>query len=464
VGTQLNLGLARLTIAASRRRIDLVVPDQVPLAALMPTLLNYVGESLAERSADAAGGWTVRRADGSALRYDATLAAQQVRDGEVLYMVPRDDDWPEPEYDDIALAVADSSRKLGPRWHGGNTRLWALLATTAALAVGLAVLLTSGPNWLLPSLAALGVAGLGLATGTVLSRALGDSAAGAVVAANGLPYAFLGGLLLLAGREDLRDLGAPHLLVGSTFLLLVALVAVVSVADGLWVFVGGIFVALAGLLAGVFGLASASAAGAAAIVACVAIATIPMSGALSVRMGKLPMPHLPQTPHDLLKEPPQPAFADIHTAVMRTGELFAGLLLGVAVTLIACDVVLVGHGGVAAPLFVAVVSALCLIRARVLPLPRQRVPVLVSGVVGATLLIVGFALGVPASIRPAVLYLGVLPAALVAVAAGITYSRRRPSPQMGRIADILDILLTLSLVPVAAAVLGLYGVVRALAG
>jgi hypothetical protein len=54
--------------------------------------------------------------------------------------------------------------------------------------------------------------------------------------------------------------------------------------------------------------------------------------------------------------------------------------------------------------------------------------------------------------------------ALLALAAGLTYRRRPPSPRLGRWADIFDVLLTLAVVPLAADVFGLYTYVRGLGG
>jgi len=50
------------------------------------------------------------------------------------------------------------------------------------------------------------------------------------------------------------------------------------------------------------------------------------------------------------------------------------------------------------------------------------------------------------------------------IAAGATYSRRPPSPYLGRAADVLDTLMVVAVVPVACAVLGLYGRARGLLG
>ena len=101
-------GLARVTIRAPRRRLDLAVPDQVPLAEVLPELLRRAGEAGELRPptgaafpppphgpmSHPAGGWALRRGDGAALAGESPLAQQGVRDGDVLYLVPRAMLWP----------------------------------------------------------------------------------------------------------------------------------------------------------------------------------------------------------------------------------------------------------------------------------------------------------------------------------------------------------------------------------
>ena len=58
---------------------------------------------------------------------------------------------------------------------------------------------------------------------------------------------------------------------------------------------------------------------------------------------------------------------------------------------------------------------------------------------------------------------GVVVALLVTVA-GATWSERPPSPYLGRLADLVDTLMMVSVVPVACAVLGLYAQARGLLG
>jgi hypothetical protein len=66
--------------------------------------------------------------------------------------------------------------------------------------------------------------------------------------------------------------------------------------------------------------------------------------------------------------------------------------------------------------------------------------------------------GADAGTRLAVTAVGLL-LALATVAAGATYSRKPPSPYLARAADLLDTLVVVSVIPVACAVVGLYGAV-----
>ncbi|MFD0823123.1 type VII secretion integral membrane protein EccD, partial [Micromonospora zhanjiangensis] len=55
-------------------------------------------------------------------------------------------------------------------------------------------------------------------------------------------------------------------------------------------------------------------------------------------------------------------------------------------------------------------------------------------------------------------------AGLLVALAGATWSRRAPTPYLGRAADVLDALLVVSVVPVACVVLDLYARARDMVG
>src|SRR5688572_5012077 len=93
-----SVGLARVTVATPKRRVDVALPETVPLGELLPHLLRHAGDGLADEG-EQHGGWALRRSTGGLLDTKRSLAMQAVRDGEVLHLVPRRAEWPELAYD-----------------------------------------------------------------------------------------------------------------------------------------------------------------------------------------------------------------------------------------------------------------------------------------------------------------------------------------------------------------------------
>ncbi|MCZ7422062.1 type VII secretion integral membrane protein EccD [Verrucosispora sp. WMMA2121] len=460
--TQAGTGLARIAVVAPNRRLDLALPEHLPLVGLLPAVLRQADEEPSDGTSH--GGWMLRRGDGSPVDLARTLAAQNVRDGETLHLVPRRTEWPELAYDDLMEAVADGARRRGVAWSPFATRLTGLIVAGVLLLLGLVVIVTSEePGWL-GGAVALGAAGLLLVCGIVLSRAMADSLAGAVVAAAGLPYAFVGGVLVIGTGESVWALGAPHVLLGSAVLLLSGLLGLLGVGDATRVFVAAVFVGFWGMVGGLIALGSMDAAQGSAIVVGAVVLLLPAMPLLSVRLGKMPMPALPRTAADLLRDEPQPKREVIYQATARADEVFTGMIFGAFVVTIAGLIVLTATGTLSALLLAGVISLGYLLRARLVSTVRHRVPMLAVGLVGLGLLpLIGAA---DASTGERVL--AVLPIALVAAglsaAAGLAYSRRAPSPRLARLGDVFDILLQLAVVPVACSVLGLYAFMRAING
>ncbi len=457
----LNVGLARVTVAAPRRRLDIALPEQVPIADLLPSLLRHAGEALAE-DGERHGGWILRRSDGQPLDTARALAVQQVRDGEILHLVPYRLEWPEPDYDDIAEAIASGSRRHAPPWDGRTTLAFGITAVGVLLAVGLYPVLWYGHPWLLPGLFALGVAVVLAGLGVVLARAMADAGSGALLAAYSLPYAFAGGLVIFSADRPTPGLGAAEILGGSAALLLFSVLGYFGVSSRGRLFVAG---ALAGLFGVVAGLLAqrVSAAGVAGIAAVVLVAAAVGFPLLSMRLGKLPLPAVPQTAADLMNNQ-IPDRANVFAAVARADELLTGLLIGTAVVQAVSAVVLVDRGGVSGLLLVGIVGLLNLLRARQYVTVRHRLPLLIAGLVGLIAVAVGRLADLSPGQRLVFASIGVLVLGGLILAAAVAYSRRAPTPYLGRAAEILDVLLLVAVVPIACAVLGLFDFVRGFGG
>ncbi|MFV2099489.1 type VII secretion integral membrane protein EccD [Micromonospora sp. LOL_024] len=466
----MTVGLARVTVSAPQRRVDVALPEQVPLAEVLPELLRHAGVGLAD-DGERHGGWLLRRADGSMLATGQALLAQGVRDGEVLHLVPARAQWPELAYDDVAEAIADGARRRGDAWSPRATRAAAFAAAAVPLAVGLLSLAAGGSGepagWLAASL----VAALLLLAGTALSRAQGDGLAGATVGGYALPYGALAGALAVSSGDPvgpfgpLRWIGAAELLAGSVALLLVSVLGLLGVATGQRVFVAGVVVgAASGLTA--LGALLLGPAGAGATLLCVlalAIGAIPL---LAIRLGRVPLPpvDLPTgTPNDPYGARDLPDRGRVYAAVARTEEMLTGMLIGHAVLAAAAAMVLGVTGGSAGRLLVGVCSAVLLLRARLFVAVRHRVPPLLAGLGGYAVLGASLA-GVAGPAARLALAAGAVLIALLAVAGGATYARRPVSPYVGRVADLADTALVVSVVPITCAVLGLYERARGLLG
>lgn len=453
-------GLVRVTVTAPHRRIDMALPEQSSVAEILPGLLRHAGEHLADDGAGH-GGWVLRRGDGAPLELGRTLGSYRIRDGEVLHLTSRGADWPELEYDDLVDAIADGAGRAGRAWGAAHTRRAGLIAGGLVLSLGLAVVLRAGPPWPMPGLWSLVASVLLLTVGATLARAAGDAVAGAVFGALALPYAFLGGALLLAGSHPLTELGAPQVQAGSAAVVLAAILGHLGTAQGLVVFAAAATSGLLGVLGGVLaGLETFDGAQAAAIVAGAVLAFSPLLAPLSLRLARVPMPVLPRTTADLIRDEPQPPRPAVYQAVARAHGLLTGMLMGAGLAAVVAEVLLVRGERTSALWLLVVLMLGFLLRARLYPVLWQRVPLLAAGAGAAVCL----ALGPVVLAHPAVAAAALAAAGGLVVLAGLQHSRKRAGPYLGRYAELFEVVVVLAVVPVVCAVLDLYAYLRGLGG
>jgi type VII secretion integral membrane protein EccD len=438
------------------RRIDIALPEGVPVIELLPHVLRHAGESAAD-DGEAHGGWVLRRTGGTLLEPLRSLATQGVHDGELLHLVPRRIDWPEPAYDDVVDVIAAGARRAGRQWSPAATRWTALAVTAALLLVGAAEVVLAGPPWPRGGLAALAFAALLLVAGLLIARGAGDAVAGGLVGAAALPYGFIGGALVTTPVA-----GAGSLLVGSAITVLVGVLGYLAVAGLGRLFVAGVLAGILGLVAALLRGWSMSPAGCAAVVLTLAIGLLPAYPLLATWLGRVPMPALPQRAEDMLRDQPLPPRASVIAAVIRAVELLTGLLVGAAIVVPVAVAELVATRGTAGVVLAVVGCVALLLRARLFPTAWQRVPLLAGGLVGLAV-IVGAATWNAGPLAAIPVRLGVV-AVLVALVllTGLVYANRAMAPRLGRLGDFADVLAIMALVPLTCLVAGLYDAIRAL--
>jgi type VII secretion integral membrane protein EccD len=473
------LGLARVTVNTPHRRVDVALPEQIAIAELLPELLQHAGEGFADEG-ERHGGWVLRRADGSALAGDKSLHQQSVRDGQVLHLVPARADWPELEYDDVVEAIAEGARRRGAGWSPASTRTATVVGAGVLLAGGVLAIIVGGPGWAPGGWLGLAAAVLLLFAGVVASRAYGDARVGAVLGGFSLPYAFAGGALILGGDQLagvmrlVPWLGQAQLLLGAMCVLLFSALGGAGVGGRVRVFTAG---GTVGLLTALTSLLSfVETAGGAAILLAFLVCGIGLVPVLAIRFGKVPVPSvtLPtgQGAKEIYAAGSSPSLEAarrlpdrqrVFASVSRSEELLSGMLIGYAVLTVGATAVLVTIGGVAGKVLTAVAAVALLLRSRLFVSPRQRIPLIVAGLTGVTVLLVGTVLEADSTTR-ALIAVGSVAMALIVVIAGQAWSNNPPSPYVGRLADLFEMLIVVSVIPAALWVLDVFDKIQAIAG
>ncbi len=453
--------LTRVTIKVRDRWIDVALPGDVPLVELLPHLLRHAGEDAAD-AGERHAGWLLRRPTGEALEADKTLAAQQVRDGELLQLVPGELEWPEPEYEDLVETIASGARRYGRSWGNAATRRAGLAMAGVGLGAGLLLVPLLRPPWLVPGLVVLAVGVVLLAAGVLVARAVGDARAGAVFAGVSLPYGFVGGYLLTGPTHaPVTEFGAGQVLLGLTVTLLFGMVGYLGVPVVGRLFTAAITASLLGMLGAVLA-GPLSVDGAAAVVLTVGIGLLPAYPLLAIRLGRLPLPALPQRSADLLADDPPPPTPEVFAAAARTDELLTGLLTGMAASGVVALGLLAAHGGLSRLLLVGAAGAALLLRARLFPIPRQRLPLLGAGLVAVAALVAAQASTMDGNAPVLVTLLALVATGLLIAFLGLVYSRRRPSPYLGRIGDVVDVVAIIALAPLTCFITGFFQYVQGL--
>jgi type VII secretion integral membrane protein EccD len=458
-----STGLSRVTIVAPHTRVDLALPSDIPLADLLPTLLGYAGDRLADDPA-AMQGWALSRLGGIALDSSRTPTQLEVRDGELLYLRPRGADNPELVFDDVVDAVATATQERAGRWRPATTRRFGLTLGLAALLGGALAVLFSGPPQLAPGLVGLGVALALLVTAVVLSRAVGDSQTAVAFALTALAYAAVGGLLLFGGDRKLAGLAAPHVLTAATALLLVTAIAAVGVADAAPVFLGAAVCSLALGIGSVIALLTGSGgAGAAAVVVPVALGALPALPMLAYRLGRLPIPSVPGGPEDLKTDTESVDGARVLTSSEHADAFLAGMLSTIS-AITAVGAVLVSTASYAGVVLAAVLGLVLLARARWFRSRNQRIPLLVAGAIALGAAAVGGFQPSDSMVRLTAVTGGLLVIAVISISYGLAGAGRKASPMWGRTLDMFEVVLILAVVPLAVWVSGLYDWIRTVRG
>lgn len=476
-------GFCRVTVAAPNSRIDVALPEDVPLSDVYPEILRLSGQTPEET---APTGYNLVRRDGSVLDDGRSLTEQQIRDGELLLLRPFAESLPPAVFDDVVDAVASAVQTDRRSWNDGMMRGVGLVAGALLLVMMALVLWYAEPiahdMHGLPGVIA-GATGVVLvALASVRARVYDDHHTAVALGLASLPHLIVGGSGIV-GVDAGEGPGRLHLLVGLSVVLVAAVLLVLTLPQNDAPFIAAAFAAAVGVLATFAAIISeAEPREAAAVTAVVMVAVIGFLPGWSARFAKLPIGF--RSPDQIARrgnsddqQEQEPVdFQTITDQARRGHELLLGLLGGCAVGGVVSAGVVLGFStsGWAQLLSLAVGLAL-LMRARLFLYTSQVVTLMVSGVITLCVLVAGLALNPPTDIieeltfngnsapldvRTVWLSAAVALGAILLVSIALIVPSKGVTPFWGRMLDLSEGAVLLSLVPLCLAVLDLYAAAR----
>lgn len=465
----------RLTVLAPRARVDVALPTDVPVAELVPLVLELVGEPRPERRL---APWRLSGVAGGPLPAGATLGELGVLDGELLRIGPDGPTPPPPVVDDpvdALAATAPSVRRSDRRFEAGVALVVAVAAAVlvagvqgvggvalgalgAVVAIGCAARLTSSvgvtsPNGDAPAESAVGREDVGSGGGQArdpddagLRRLAAGTAAVAAV-----PLAAAAGWAALPAPT-----AASHLLLATAAAGIAAAAAQVAlrvIAPALvGIVVAAVPVGLATVAVLRFGVTPTAAA---AVAGAGALVVGPLLPRAALRLAGMPRPVVPGDGGELVDAdagPDRMAPDELtERAHLARGHL-AGLIGGCAGVAAVAAPVAAAAGGWAGPVFAAVTATVLGLRARGF---ADRAPARIQL---AAAVVAGVGLAVVLQSGPAPRLAVAAGLFAVAIGAGTAVLRSRPvgSPVARRAVDLMEGGLVIVSVPLALAAADLF--------
>ncbi|MFD5429375.1 type VII secretion integral membrane protein EccD [Streptomyces sp. NPDC127084] len=482
MSTGTSTGFCRITIAAPDSRVDVALPEDLPIQDLFPEIVRLSG--LVQSDTSPSGYHLVTR-EGQVLDASRSLIEHRVRDGEVLLLRTFADSLPPAVHDDVVDAIAAAVKQDMRSWNDNLMRVAGLVAgSVLMIMLGFVFWFadpvrhdTHGLQGILAGVTALALTALA----GVRARVYDDRGSAVALGISALPHALIAGSGVIP--QDVGEgPGRIQFLVGCVAVLLFSVVLIMLLPQGDAPFVAAALASAIGALAVFCGvLTDAEPREIAAGTAVVALAVVGFLPGWSARFAKMPIGF--RSPEDLARarrdgQDGDAEAVDVQRIVAQTSrghELLLGLVGG-------CAAVIIGTGGAVlgfsdsgwAQLLALCTGLAAMLRARLFRYTAQVTCLFVAGVITLALLVLGLAISPPTDIVMKLLqgdsgpvdirtlWLGasVAVGVMILIAIALIVPQKGLSPFWGRMLDIAESLVLLSLIPVCLAVLDVYSRVR----
>jgi type VII secretion integral membrane protein EccD len=461
-------GLCRVSVHADAIRADLVLPAAVPIAALIPAIVDILAAADGRRavaSADlVATNYQLSRLGAPSLDASTTLAQNGVRDGTILVLTPSATELPAPSFDDAAEAVSATLDAVTRPWTRRGVRLTSAVAASWLATISGVVLIRNSlaTNDARDIAATVGLAAtascVALLAAALAHRAFRDPITALTFGLLAVGFSAAAGFIAVPGGP-----GAPNVLLAAMATAVTSVVtirvtgcgAVALTAVSCFAVVIAI-TALAGVITGAPLPAISS------ISALVSLGLLEASARVSIVLAGL-SPRLPSTLDVAVDGPtlaPDYLAARAICADDRLTSLVAAFSSSAAV-----DAIIVGVHNTGTPRAGSVVFATVIGVALLLHAPSQINLSRTVALVGGAVATISTTLVVAAAASPQhALWIGAV--ALILAGATLSQGFITPtitfSPVARRSVELVEYLLLAALVPLACWICGLYSAVRGL--
>ncbi|MET8831682.1 type VII secretion integral membrane protein EccD [Streptomyces sp. NPDC004610] len=482
-GSGTGYGFCRVTIVAPDSRIDVALPDDVPVADLYPEILRLSQQRPTE---GAPVGYHLVRRDGTVLDGSRSFAAQRILDGELLTLRPFAESLPPAVHDDVSEAVASAVTQDRTLWSADLTRAAGLIAGGVLPALLAFVAWRSQLRHDMHSLQGIlaAVTGVLLVTiACVRARVYDDRGSAIALGLGALPNLAVAGSGLLP-LADGQGIGRLQFLLACAAVLVAAVVLTLISPGGDGPFVAFVLASMIGLITTFIAmLTDLRPIETAAVCAPLAVCALAFLPGLSMRFARLPIGFAQPNPARgySTDEPttPEPVDAERIVAQARRGhELLVGLVGGCALVTVGAAIVLSFSSDLWAQLLALATGIAMLMRAHLFRYTGQVAATLTAGLACLVFLGLGLALNPPQDyirdaligdttaldIRTVWLVAALGAATALVTAIGLIAPRQGVTPFWGRFMEIAEAFVLLTLVPLALAVFEVYASARSMTG
>jgi type VII secretion integral membrane protein EccD len=456
-------GLRRVSVNAGNAVVDLVLPAGLPVAELIPEIVDILHAHGGGRSGDpAAKRYQLSLPGASALPASATLAQNAIPEGAILVLSQPTTPLTDPRYDDVADAVSATVDAITRPWTRQAGQLTGAVAACGFTGVGCLVLIRNAFRMHTigsfdSTTAAAALAGFVAMLAAVAAHRLYRSRiAGLTLNLTASGFTATAGFLVVPGGA-----GGPNTLLAAVAAAVTSVMAIRVTGCGVAILTAVTCFAMviaAGSLAAV--ITAAPLHTISSVCALISLGLLGLAGRVSIVLAGL-SPQLPPAPHP---DPPAPERAPkrepLTARAIRADRWLSSLLAAFASAAAVGAVVtaLSGASRTDCIAFAAIIGALLLLRARH---DSRRMPVYaISGIltIGTTFV---FAAGGAPECGP---WIAAATAALAAAAIylGFVVPATSFSPVIRRSVDLLEYSALVAIVPLTCWISGLYGAVRGL--